>query len=153
MCLGFKTLSVNNKIRSNINNKWLLFDADNQILGRFCSIIAKLIIGKNKIYFTPNINCGNKVIIINASKIILTGKKMKNKLYISYSGYPGGKKKSTAIELFKKNPCKLIYKSILGMLPKTSLGRKIIKNLYIFTYEKHNFYKKKMKKLNINEIY
>lgn len=147
--LGFKTLSAT----AILNNKWFLFDADNKKLGRFCSIIAKIIIGKNNFFFTQNINCGNKIIIINASKIILTGKKWKTKFYISHSGYPGGQKKSTAIELFKINPCKLIYKSILGMLPKTLLGRKIIKNLYIYPYKTHNLYKQKPKYLNINDIY
>ncbi|YCJ91527.1 MAG: 50S ribosomal protein L13 [Candidatus Karelsulcia muelleri] len=148
----FKTLSANKTIL-NKNKKWLLFDAENQILGRFCSIIAKILIGKNQIFFTPNLNCGNKIIIINASKIILTGKKFKDKKYISHSGFPGGKKISTAIELFKKNPCLLIYKSILGMLPKTSLGSQIKKNLYIFSTANHNLKKTiKLNLLNINDI-
>lgn len=119
-------------IKTNIEINWYLINAFSKHLGRLASIIAHIIIGKHKQNFSPNFLCGDKVIIINAKTITLTGKKKKNKTYISYSGYPGGQKVKKASDLIKKKPEFIIRKAVLGMLPKNSLKKQMIKNLYIF---------------------
>ncbi|MGX7590998.1 50S ribosomal protein L13 [Candidatus Karelsulcia muelleri] len=116
---------------------WYIFNAFNKHLGRLASVIACIIIGKHQINFSPQLSCGDKVIIINAKHIILGGSKKNNKTYISYSGYPGGKKVKKVSELIKKRPEFIIRKAVLGMLPKNSLKKKI-KNLYIFPNNRHN---------------
>jgi large subunit ribosomal protein L13 len=130
------TKSVNS---SNIEKKWLLIDASNISLGRLASQVAILIRGKNKPYFTPHVDCGDNVIVKNAEKIKLTGKKWKEKNYIRYTGYPGGKKLLNAEQIFSKNPSILIEKAVRGMLPKNKLGSSIFKNLRVVNGEHHNF--------------
>ncbi|MGX7591856.1 50S ribosomal protein L13 [Candidatus Karelsulcia muelleri] len=116
---------------------WYIFNAFNKHLGRLASIIACIIIGKHQINFSPHLGGGDKVIIINAKHIMLGGSKKNNKTYISYSGYPGGKKVKKVSELIKTRPEFIIRKAVLGMLPKNSLKKKI-KNLYIFPKNRHN---------------
>ncbi|MGX7590430.1 50S ribosomal protein L13 [Candidatus Karelsulcia muelleri] len=126
-------------IYKNIAINWYLINAVNKRLGRLASIIAHLIIGKHKINFSPNFICGDKVIIINAKHLTLAVKKIHKKTYISYSGYPGGQKVNKASDLIKKKPDFIIRKAVLGMLPKNSLTKKMIKNLYIFNDNLHKF--------------
>lgn len=135
--LSFKTSSCKKKL---ISKKWIVINADNQILGRISTKIVYLLMGKHKTYYSPNMDCGDHVIIINSNKIRLTGNKWMNKKYIRYTGYPGGKKEISAINLFKKNPNILIYKSVKRMLPKNRLSRSIIKNLHIYSNSKHKHY-------------
>ncbi|MGX7590142.1 50S ribosomal protein L13 [Candidatus Karelsulcia muelleri] len=116
---------------------WYIFNAFNKHLGRLASVIACIIIGKHQSNFSPHLGCGDKVIILNAKHIILVGSKKNNKTYISYSGYPGGKKVKKVSELIKTRPEFLIRKAVLGMLPKNSV-KKQLKNLYIFPNNRHN---------------
>ncbi|WP_185876658.1 50S ribosomal protein L13 [Blattabacterium cuenoti] len=140
--LSLKTTSIKKKL---IIRSWIIMDATNQILGRFSSKIAYLIQGKHKPFFSPNVNCGDHVIVINSNNIKLTGKKWINKKYIHYTGYPGGKKITTAKNLFDKDSSILIYKSVRGMLPKNRLRRLIMKNLHIYHKSTHNHHSQKPK--------
>ncbi|MGX7592963.1 50S ribosomal protein L13 [Candidatus Karelsulcia muelleri] len=124
---------------TNIESTWYLINAFHKRLGRLASIIAHIIIGKHKINYSPHLLGGDKVIIINAKNITLAGKKKKNKTYISYSGYPGGQKVKKASDLIKKKPDFIIRKAVIGMLPKNSLKKKMIKNLYIFNENLQTF--------------
>ena len=124
---------------SNIEKKWLLVDATDISLGRLATSVASLIRGKNKPYFTPHLDCGDNVIVKNAEKIKLTGNKLKQKLYLRHTGYPGGQKSLTAEQILSKNPSKLIEKAVRGMLPKNKLGSTIFKNLRVVNGENHKF--------------
>ena len=126
--LSYKTRSANNEI---IVKEWLIVDAENEVLGRLATQIAILLAGKHKTYYTPNLNCGDNVIVINAEKIRLTGNKMTDKVYQHYTGYPGGERFTTPKELLAKRPADVIKKAVKGMLPKNRLGNAIIKNLHI----------------------
>ena len=132
---SFKTVSIR---KEDVQKKWLLVDASEQNLGRMCSKVAKILRGKHKPSFTPHIDCGDNVVIINASKINLTGKKWTDKEYISYTGYPGGQRVKTAQQIFDKNPSILIEKAIKGMLPKNKLGAAIFRNLRVYNNDLHN---------------
>ena len=132
---SFKTVSIR---KEDVQKKWLLVDASEQNLGRMCSKVAKILRGKHKPSFTPHIDCGDNVVIINASKINLTGKKWTDKEYISYTGYPGGQRIKTAQQIFDKNPSILIEKAIKGMLPKNKLGAAIFRNLRVYNDDLHN---------------
>ncbi len=132
---SFKTVSIR---KEDVQKKWLLVDASEQNLGRMCSKVAKILRGKHKPSFTPHIDCGDNVVIINASKINLTGKKWTDKEYISYTGYPGGQRVKTAQQIFDKNPSILIEKAIKGMLPKNKLGAAIFRNLRVYNDDLHN---------------
>ena len=132
---SFKTVSLR---KEDVQKKWLLIDASEQNLGRMCSKVAKILRGKHKPSFTPHIDCGDNVVIINASKINLTGKKWTDKEYISYTGYPGGQRVKTAQQIFDKNPSILIEKAIKGMLPKNKLGAAIFRNLRVYNDDLHN---------------
>ncbi|AWU42578.1 50S ribosomal protein L13 [Blattabacterium punctulatus] len=129
--LSFKTINKND------SKNWIIMDAKDQYLGRFSTKIALIIRGKHKTNFSPNLDCGDYVIVINSKKIKLTGKKWINKKYIRYTGYPGGKKIIFAKDLLIKNSTKIIYKAVKGMLPKNRLGNKIIKNLHIYPSSEH----------------
>jgi len=112
-------------------------DAGDQVLGRLASNVAKVIRGKHKTNFTPHVDCGDNVIVINADKIRLTGKKWDDKQYISYSGYPGGQKTISPRQLMAKSSTKLIERAVKGMLPKNRLGRKLFKNLHVYEGAEH----------------
>jgi len=132
--LSFRTQHANNKT---VTRNWWLVDADNQTLGRLSTKIASLLIGKNKPYFTPHTDCGDHVVVVNAEKIRLTGKKMINKEIVTYTGYPGGKKVTSPKELLVKKPTYLLEEAIRGMLPKTRLGRSMFGKLHVYAGEKH----------------
>lgn len=113
--LSYKTPSAN---KATVNKQWVLVDAEGQNLGRLSSKVAKLLRGKHKTNFTPHVDCGDNVIVVNAAKVALTGNKWDQKNYIRHTGYPGGQKVETARQLFDKSPARLVEKSVKGMLPK-----------------------------------
>ena len=147
--LSYKTISINNQTRS---KEWLIVDVSNQILGRAASRIAKLIRGKHKPNYTPHVDCGDNIIVVNASKVKLTGKKWDEKKYIRYSGYPGGQKEIRAIDLLKKDSRRLIKNAVKGMLPKNKLGSKLLSNLYVYSNESHDKEAQAPKEIKLNKI-
>lgn len=147
--LSYKTVSAN---KNTVNKEWILVDAEGQSLGRLASVVAKMLRGKHKPDFTPHVDCGDNVIVINAAKINLTGKKWDAKEYLRYTGYPGGQRSLKAQELFDKDPTRLIEKSVKGMLPKNKLGSALFRNLRVFTEGEHNLEAQKPKQININEL-
>ena len=132
--LSYKTVSAN---RATVTKEWVLVDATDVVLGRLASKVAKILRGKNKPSFTPHVDCGDNVVIINAEKVRLTGNKLNDKIYLSYSGYPGGQRKQTPAELLAKYPERLIEKAVKGMLPKNRLGSKIYGNLKVYVGSEH----------------
>ncbi len=115
----------------------MVIDADSKILGRLASEVAKIIRGKNKPNFTPHVDCGDNVIIINAEKVRLTGKKMTDKVYVRHTGYPGGQRFKTPREMMAKNPAKVVEIAVRGMLPKNRLGSRLYTNLYVYAGNQH----------------
>ena len=132
--LSYKTISAN---RDTVEKKWHVIDAGEAPLGRLCSEVARVLRGKHKTSFTPHVDCGDNVIVINADQLILTGKKMDDKVYIRHTGYPGGQRFSTPRQEMAKSSTRVIEKAVKGMLPKNKLGRKIIKNLYVYEGDVH----------------
>lgn len=132
--LSYKTRSVNKQA---IDKAWVLVDAKGQTLGRLTSQIAAIIRGKNKPYFTPNIDCGDNVVVINAEKVRLTGKKVDDKEYISHTGYPGGQRNTNPRRLKEEFPTRIIEHAVRGMLPKNKLGRRLFHNLFVYAGQEH----------------
>jgi len=147
--LSYKTISAN---KATVNKEWVLVDAEGQTLGRLSSKVAKLLRGKHKPNFTPHVDCGDNVIVINAEKINLTGKKWTDKSYIRHTGYPGGQRSLTATEMMEKNPARLVEKSVKGMLPKNKLGAKLFRNLNVVVGSEHKHEAQKPKTINLNEF-
>jgi large subunit ribosomal protein L13 len=147
--LSYKTISAN---KATVNKEWLLVDAEGETLGRLASVTAKLIRGKYKTNYTPHVDCGDNVIIINAEKIQLTGNKWEGKRYFSHTGYPGGQKITNPKELIAKKPTALVEKAVKGMLPKNRLGSALFRNLYVYEGSEHNQEAQKPKQININSI-
>ncbi len=147
--LSFKTVSAN---KETVNKEWVLIDAENQVLGRMSSIAAKFLRGKYKTNFTPHVDCGDNVIIINAEKIVLTGNKMTDKEYVRHSGYPGGQRKRTPEELLKMKPTAVVEKAIKGMLPKNRLGSDLFRNLHVYVGSEHPHEAQKPKKIDLTKI-
>jgi len=147
--LSYKTISAN---KAAVNKEWLIIDAEGETLGRLASVVAKLLRGKYKTNFTPHVDCGDNVIIINAEKIKLTGNKWTDKQYFSHTGYPGGQRITTPAQLLAKKPEALIEKAVKGMLPKNRLGRALFRNLYVYTGNEHKQEAQKPKKIDINTI-
>lgn len=147
--LSYKTVSAN---KNTVSKEWLLVDADGWALGRLSSEVAKLLRGKHKPDFTPHVDCGDNVVVINAEKINLTGKKWTDKSYIRHTGYPGGQRSLTATELFDKDPTRLVENAVKGMLPKNKLGAAIFRNLKVYTGAEHGQEAQKPKVINLNEI-
>ena len=146
--LSYKTESAN---KGTVNKEWLLVDADGQTLGRLASEVAKLLRGKHKPSFTPHVDCGDNVIITNAAKINLTGKKWEAKEYIRYTGYPGGQRSLTAQELYDKSPSRLVERAVKGMLPKNKLGAAIFRNLKVYDGVEHDQEAQKPRSINLND--
>lgn len=132
--LSYKTVSANSKT---VDKQWVLIDANAEILGRLSSKIAMILRGKHKPSFTPHVDCGDNVIVINADKVRLTGNKFSEKEYVSYTGYPGGQKFISPKDLMVKHPTRVVEKAVRGMLPKNKLGNKIIKNLHVYAGGEH----------------
>ena len=147
--LSYKTISAN---KATVNKQWVLVDADGQTLGRLASKVAKLLRGKHKPNFTPHVDCGDNVIVINAEKINLTGNKWNDKTYIRHTGYPGGQRSLTANELFGKDPARLVEKSVKGMLPKNKLGAELFRNLKVFVGSEHKHEAQKPTAINLNDL-
>ncbi len=132
--LSYKTRSAN---AATVKREWYIVDADGQTLGRLCSRIATVLRGKHKADYTPHFDAGDHVIVVNAEKIRLTGKKMTDKVYLSYSLYPGGQKAATPAELLAKKPEMVIEKAVKGMLPKNTLGRAMYRKLFVYAGPEH----------------
>ena len=130
----------------------MLIDANGEVLGRLASQIAKILRGKNKPSFTPHVDCGDNVIVINADKVKLTGKKMTEKVYVRHTGYPGGQRFATPAEYLKRKPTFVIEKAVKGMLPKNRLGEALLKNLKVYAGEEHPHAAQNPKTIKLNEI-
>ena len=146
---SYKTISANKKT---VKKNWMLIDAENEILGRLASKVAFILRGKHKTYFTPHVDCGDNVIVINAEKVKLTGNKLTDKKYISYSGYPGGQKIRTIEDVLNKKPIHVVEHAVKGMLPKNRLGSAIYRNLHVLTGPDHPYEAQKPDKINLNSI-
>ncbi|HBB93718.1 MAG: 50S ribosomal protein L13 [Bacteroidetes bacterium GWF2_49_14] len=132
--LSYKTISAN---KATVVKEWVVIDATNAVLGRFSSEVASMLRGKHKPSFTPHVDCGDNVIVINAEKVRLTGNKMNDRVHFSYTGFPGGQKELTPAAMMAKNPTSLIEHAVRGMLPKTRLGREVFKNLHVYAGNEH----------------
>jgi large subunit ribosomal protein L13 len=132
--LSYKTISANT---ATVEKAWVVVDAENQIVGRLTSEIAKVLRGKHKASYTPHVDCGDNVIVINAEKIRFTGKKMNNKVYTRHTGYPGGQRFATPREVLAKNPRGVVEAAVKGMLPKSKLGSELFRNLYVYAGSQH----------------
>lgn len=144
--LSYRTIYAND---ATIEKAWFIVDATDKTLGRLSSKVAHLIRGKHKPEYTPNVDCGDHVIVINAEKVKLTGNKMRDKQYISHSGYPGGQKARTAKQILEKTPEKLVEKAVKGMLPKSRLGSRMYKNLHVYVGPDHPHEAQKPKEIKL----
>lgn len=147
--LSYKTSSAN---KESVKKEWILIDAENQILGRLASRAASILRGKNKPYFTPHVDCGDHVIIINAGKVRLTGNKLDDKKYVRHSGYPGGQRERSPRELFAKKPNDVIEHAVRGMLPRNRLGRALFRNMHVYAGPEHPHEAQKPKKIDLKSI-
>lgn len=155
--LSYKTLTPN---AQSVKKEWVLIDATDQVLGRLCSQVAKILRGKHKPCYSPFVECGDNVIIINADKMVLTGKKMTDHIYYTYTGYPGGQRELTPEVLMKKSLNKhlkpgmhpLYIRVVKGMLPKNRLGRKLIKNLHVYNGPNHPHEAQNPRVLDLNKV-
>jgi large subunit ribosomal protein L13 len=132
--LHFTTKHAN---EATVKRNWYVVDGTNQTVGRMCAKIATVLRGKNKAYYTPHVDCGDFVVVINCDKVKFTGNKMQDKEYLTYSGYPGGQKGESAQDLLKRRPEVVIERAIKGMLPKNRLGRKMYKKLFVYVGAEH----------------
>lgn len=132
--LSYKTISAN---KATVDKQWVVVDADSMVLGRLASEVAKMIRGKHKPSYTPHVDCGDNVIVINADKVRLTGKKWDDRVYLRYTGYPGGQRKTTPRQLKEKSSALLVERAVRGMLPKTRLGRALFHNLKVYPGAEH----------------
>ncbi|MFN3554417.1 MAG: 50S ribosomal protein L13 [Bacteroidales bacterium] len=146
---SYKTISAN---KDTVNKEWVLVDAENEILGRLASKVAKIVRGKYKVNYTPHVDCGDNVIIINAEKIELSGNKWDHKEYVRHTGYPGGQRFTTVKQMLDKNPTEIIRKAVKGMLPKNRLGRALVGNVHIYAGSEHPHQAQQPQKINLNTI-
>ena len=147
--LSYKTKSAN---KNTVDKQWLLVDADGQTLGRLASKVAVLLRGKHKPNFTPHVDCGDNVVVINAEKIHLSGNKWEDKVYQRFTGYPGGQRSRTAEEMLDKKPTSLVEKAVKGMLPKNKLGAELFRNLRVYAGTEHDQEAQKPKAINLNDL-
>ncbi len=147
--LSYKTISVN---AETANKQWFVIDATDAVLGRLAAQTAKILRGKNKPSYTPHVDCGDNVIIINADKVRLTGNKMTEKVYTRHTGYPGGQRFATPAEYLVKKPTFIIEKAVKGMLPKNRLGATILGNLKVYAGAEHPHTAQNPKTIKLNEI-
>lgn len=146
---SYKTVSLN---AATVQKEWVLIDATDLVLGRLASRVALVLRGKNKPGFTPHVDCGDNVIVVNAEKVVLKGNKMTDRVYTHYTGYPGGQRFTTPKEILEKHPTELLRMAVRGMLPKTRLGDKIINNLHIYAGPEHPHQAQNPKEIKLNEI-
>ncbi|MGQ9621492.1 MAG: 50S ribosomal protein L13, partial [Bacteroidales bacterium] len=135
--------------KSTVDKEWVLVDAEGQILGRVASVVASLLRGKHKTSFTPHVDCGDNVVVINAGKVILSGTKWSDKEYVKHTGYPGGQRTIKAENMLRKNPVFLVEHAVRGMLPKNRLGRALFKNMHVYAGSEHKHDAQKPKKIEI----
>ena len=147
--LSYRTISAN---AATVTKEWVVIDATNEVLGRLASQIAKILRGKNKPGYTPHVDCGDYVIVVNAEKVKLTGDKLTEKVYVRHTGYPGGQRFATAQDYLKKKPEFVIEEAVRGMLPKTRLGEAIFKNLKVYAGAEHPHAAQNPKAIKLNEI-
>lgn len=147
--LSYKTVSAN---KATVQKEWILVDAKDEVLGRLASKVANILRGKYKPSYTPHVDCGDNVVIINASQVKLTGNKLTDKQYVRHTGYPGGQRITTPEELLAKKPIDVIEKAVKGMLPKNRLGSQLFRNLYVYEGSEHAQEAQKPKKLDLNTI-
>ena len=147
--LSYKTISAN---AATVDKQWVVIDATDEVLGRLASQVAKILRGKHKPSYTPHVDCGDYVIVINADKVKLTGKKMTDKVYTRHTGFPGGQRFATPADYLAKKPTFLIEKAVKGMLPKTRLGEAIMKNLKVYAGAEHPHAAQNPKAIKLNEI-
>lgn len=138
--------------KANIERKWYVVDAAGKPLGKTAVIVADLLRGKGKVTYTPHADCGDNVIVINAEKVILKGSKMTDRVYVRYTGYPGGQRFTTPREILAKRPAELVRRAVKGMLPKTRLGDKIIGNLHVYAGPEHPHQAQNPREIKLNEI-
>ncbi len=146
---SYKTISLN---AGTVQKKWYVIDATNEVLGRLASQVAKILRGKNKPGYTPHVDCGDNVIVINAAKVKLTGNKMTDKVYTRYTGYPGGQRFATPADFLARRPEFVIEHAVKGMLPKTRLGEAVLKNLKVYAGAEHPHAAQNPKEIKLNEI-
>ena len=148
--LSYKTISAN---KATVNQEWVVVDATDQVLGRLCTKVAKLLRGKYKPNFTPHVACGANVIIINADKVQLTGNKWNDRVYYTYTGYPGGQRGHTPASIMAKKDGaeRLVRRVVKGMLPKNRLGAKLLGNLYVYEGAEHKHEAQSPKAIDINQ--
>lgn len=145
--LSYKTVSAN---KATVNKEWVLVDAENMVLGRLASEVAKILRGKHKPEFTPHVDCGDYVIVVNAEKVQLTGKKMTDRVHFRHSGYPGGQRTQTPKQIMDKYPERLVEKAVKGMLPKNKLGRQLFRNLHVVVGAEHKYEAQKPKVVELS---
>jgi large subunit ribosomal protein L13 len=146
---SYKTVSAN---AQTVSKEWLVIDATDLVLGRLASRLALILRGKNKVNYTPHVDCGDNVIVINAEKIRLTGKKLTDKVYVRHTGYPGGQRFATPKELLSRKPIAVVEEAVRGMLPKNKLGADLFRNLYVYEGAEHPHQAQQPKTINLNEI-
>ena len=147
--LSYKTVSAN---KETVNKEWVIVDAQNEVVGRLSTKIAMVLRGKHKPSYTPHVDCGDNVIVINADKVRFTGKKWSEKEYIRHTGYPGGQRITTADALLRKNPIAIMEKAVKGMLPKNKLGAALYRNLHVYAGAEHPHSAQEPKTINLNLI-
>ncbi len=147
--LSYKTISAN---EATVTKDWVIIDATDEVLGRLSSQVAKILRGKHKPSYTPHVDCGDYVVIINAEKVKLTGKKMTDKVYVRHTGYPGGQRFATPADFLARKPTFVIEKAIKGMLPKTRLGSAMMRNLRVYAGSEHPHAAQNPKEIKLNEI-
>lgn len=143
--LSYKTKSAK---PAEVKRDWYVVDADGETVGRIASKIAHVLRGKHKPSYTPHVDCGDCIIVINAEKVRFSGNKLNKKEYIRYTGYPGGQRKATPSDLLAKKPEAILENAVRGMLPKTKLGRAIFKNLYVYAGDEHPHHAQKAQPFN-----
>ena len=147
--LSYKTISAN---AATVDKQWVVIDATNEVLGRLASQVAKILCGKHKPDYTPHVDNGDYVIVINAAKVKLSGNKMTDKVYVRHTGYPGGQRFATPEEYLAKKPEFVIEEAVRGMLPKNRLGSAIFKNLKVYAGAEHPHIAQNPKSIKLNEI-
>lgn len=147
--ISYKTAYVN---KNTAQKEWILIDAENEVLGRLAAKVAKLLRGKYKPTFTPHVDCGDNVIVINAEKIVLTGNKLTDKVYTRHTGYPGGQRLTSPAAVLATHPERVIEHAVKGMLPKNRLGRAVYKNLHVIAGPDHAHEAQKPKKIDLNTL-
>jgi len=147
--LSYKTVSAN---KETVNKEWVIVDAQNEVVGRLCTRIAMALRGKHKPSYTPHVDCGDNVIVINADKVRFTGNKWSKKEYVRHTGYPGGQRITAAKTMMQKNPIAVVEKAVKGMLPKNKLGAALYRNLYVYAGTEHPHEAQQPKTINLNLI-